>query len=78
MSGDSNKCYSMAEAAHFIEFLGCWRYPSPYYMITYRDPAEYRELLFKVINVNKTRKDKIGAYETEFARQALERMDKQK
>jgi hypothetical protein len=67
----SHNCYGPKEAEIFVKYLGCWRHADPYSIVEDRDPAIYKELLQKLIQTNKTRRDAIGAVETLAAKREL-------
>jgi hypothetical protein len=73
-----NSNYGETAIAEFISRLGCCRYADPEAHIPNRDPGEYRRLLLLLIEVNKTRRDKVGFMETQAALKALKNLDKLK
>jgi hypothetical protein len=65
------KSYGKLEAQRYVRYLGCWTFVNPTDAAKRRDPEEYKALLRQLIEVNKTRHDQIGMFETQYAKQAL-------
>jgi hypothetical protein len=66
-----NGDYSQGEAQRFVHFLLCWTFVNPVAAIIKRDPADYREALLNLIQVNQTRHDQAGIWETKAAQAEL-------
>jgi len=71
MSDYRNRSYDKPHAERFVKYLGCHTFMNPVDAIKRRDPAEYRQLLQKLIEVNRTRLDSVGRAETAAAERAL-------
>ena len=71
----SNNEYGKFQHEQFIELLGCWTFVNPRDAIKRRDPKDYQEWLLKLIEVNKTREDRAGYWETKAAIKALKNLN---
>lgn len=71
---NGSRNYTQFHAQRYVRFLGCWSFVNPTDAAKRRDPNEYRELLLKLIEANKTRDDKIGTWETLAAFEELDNL----
>lgn len=72
--GHSSKNYGQEAAFEYVHFIGLWSYANPYQAAldkNKRSDAEFRVLLKQIIEVNKTRQDSIGEWETTAAKREL-------
>ena len=74
MARNDNHDYTRHHAMEYVHYLGCWWSPNKDVAILGRDPREYIRLLKKLIEVNRTRNDKIGRWESLAAEEQLERL----
>lgn len=63
--------YTRFDAVRYVKYLGCWTFVDIKTAIVRRDPNDYRELLLKLIEANKSRNDDAGKWETTEARKQL-------
>jgi hypothetical protein len=68
----SARTYSQTEAERFVKFLGCWQFANPTDAAKRRDDGEYGRLLRRLIEVNKSRQDEAGIWETAAAYRELD------
>jgi hypothetical protein len=71
---DRHKHYGRFEVQRYVKFLGCWSFVNPTDAVKRRDPQEYRSLLQRLIEVNRTRWDNIGFWEVQAAERELKAM----
>jgi hypothetical protein len=68
---DNHSSYGPTQAERFVRLLGCWSFVNPTDAAKRRDPAEYKSLLRKLIEVNNSRLDNVGFAETAAAKREL-------
>jgi hypothetical protein len=71
----NNRTYTKLDAQRYVAFLGCWTFANPIDAANRRDLRDYLHLLTMLIEVNKTRHDHIGRWETEAAKRILAKFD---
>ena len=62
--GKKNFAYNQTHAAEFVRLLCCWTFTDPPSAAYRRDKNDYRSALLNLIEVNKTRTDAVGIWET--------------
>lgn len=68
---EKHKNYDQHHAIEFVRYLGLWSYPVPANCLDLRSPQDYRDMLLQVVEVNRTRKDNVGRWETRAAIEEL-------
>ena len=73
-----DRMYTQLAAEKFVKYLTLWGWPNPPSMMHTRDGQEYRDALLNLIQVNQTRKDEVGAWETYAAEKELKALGGEK
>ena len=62
--GKKNFAYNQTHATEFVRLLCCWTFTDPPSAAYRRDKNDYRSALLNLIEVNKTRTDAVGIWES--------------
>lgn len=76
LQSNGDRRFTKKDAEDYVRKYGCWQFANPTDAIKRRDPQDYRELLIKLIETLKSRKDSVGVWETAAAKKELKTLGK--
>ena len=67
--------YTAKDVETFVRLLGCWHHAAPYQQLPLRNPAEYRTLLKRLLEVYSGASGTMARLHRDAARRALRELE---